>query len=108
MTDRIQTPKHEGMVTIVTDKHIADIDQIARDIYSFAAQKISSFIEDEQGRREQYPIDAQRASIYLLGNAIAALDQSVQDECIKVQNKHLRSVINTIRHMTPTSKGPLN
>ena len=101
----------------MAEKHLTDIDQVARDIYTFAAQKINAFIEDEALREEQYPAEAQledfhliaeRASIYLLGNAIAAMDESVQEECIRVHNKHLRSAINAIRSTSRGFNGPIN
>ena len=101
----------------MAQRHIDDIDQVAREIYSFAAQRINAFMEKEQQHREQYPVASQledfhliaeRASIYLMGNAIAALDESVQEECIEVQNKHLRAVISTIRSMSVAPNGPIN
>ena len=101
----------------MTEKHIADLDEVARSIYNYAANQITAFIEREYGAKPDGPLDnqledfhliAERASIYLMGNALAIMDEEAEEESILVQNKHLRSMIRTIRNMAQTTNGPLN
>ena len=93
-----------------TAKRLQKIDDEARNIYNFAASKISAFMEKEYSQSSEgtlpdqigdFHLFAERACVYLMGNVLALLDPSVEDEAILTLNKHIRSMTRTIRQMTP-------
>ena len=101
----------------MTQKHISDIDQVARDIYNYAANHITAFLQQEYGSQqgdtlgqqmEDFHLIAERASVYLMGNVLAIMDESAQEESIAVQNQHLRKMIIMLRGMTAPTNGILN
>ncbi len=101
----------------MTQKHIEKIDIEARDIYNYAAGKISAFMQKEYSNASgetlsdqigDFHLIAERACVYLMGNVLAMLNPSEEEEAIQTLNKHLHSMVRTIRQMTPDSNGKLN
>lgn len=91
-------------------KHLEKIDSEARDIYNYAADKVSAFMQKEHGQSSEntlsdqindFHLIAERACVYLMGNVLAMLDPAVEEEAMLTLNKHIRSMARTIRNMTP-------
>lgn len=101
----------------MTENHLEKIDAQARKIYNYAADSISSFLRSEyerlpddtlQNQIGDFHLIAERTCVYMMGNVLAMLDPSVEEEAILTLNKHLRSMARTIRQMTPDPNGKLN
>ena len=101
----------------MTEKHLERIDAEARRIYDYAADTISSFMQKEYEKTpedtladqiDDFHLIAERACVYLMGNVLAVLDPSAEEEALLTLNKHLRSMVRTIRQMTPDPNGKLN
>ncbi len=101
----------------MTDMRLEKIDAQARKIYNFAADSISSFLQREYEKAPENSIKkqigdfhliAERTCVYLMGNVLAVLDPSVEEETILTLNKHLRSMARAIRQMAPDPNGKLN
>ncbi len=98
----------------MTEQHLSELDQLARDIYDYAASKLTDYFLKEYGNRkrgsfdeqmEDFHLVAERASIYLMGNVLAIMNEATVEESIAVHNKHLRSMVQTIRSMSANTNG---
>ena len=101
----------------MTDEHLTAVDNVARDIYNYAAGRITAFLQETYSQSAEgavseqfndFHLIAERACVYIMGNYLAVSDTSAEEDSIKMLNKHLRSMANTIRQMAPDPNGMLN
>ena len=101
----------------MNEKQLEKVDNEARDIYNFAAGKISAYLkkeyEDTPGNTlhdqiAEFHLIAERTCVYIMGNVLSMLNTEAAEEAILTLNKHIRSMAQALRHMTPEPNGRLN
>ena len=82
-------------------KHQAELTAIAEKIYDFAADEIQEYINRTYGgnkentlaaQLEDFHVIADTAASYLMGNAMAMVDESCWNDDLKTLNTHVRQI----------------
>lgn len=85
----------------MTKKHQAELNAIAERIYDLAANEIQDYINmtyrKNQGNTlsqqlEDFHVVADTAASYLMGNAMAMVDESCWNNDLKTLNTHVRQI----------------
>ncbi len=85
----------------MTKKHQAELTTVAEKIYDLAANEIQTYINKTYGGQQENSLAAQledfhviadTASSYLMGNAMAMVEESCWDDDLKTLNTHVRQI----------------
>ena len=85
----------------MTKKHYAELTEVARQIYDNAAETIQTYIAKTYGSRKENTLSEQledfhtiadEVAAYLMGNAIAMIDEPYWDEDLKTLNQHVKQI----------------
>lgn len=85
----------------MTKKHQAELNAIAERIYDLAANEIQDYINKTYGKNqgntlsqqlEDFHVVADTAASYLMGNAMAMVDESCWNDDLKTLNTHVRQI----------------
>ncbi len=85
----------------MTKKHQAELTTVAEKIYNLAANEIQMYINKTYGGKQENSLSAQledfhviadTASSYLMGNAMAMVEESCWDNDLKTLNTHVRQI----------------
>ena len=97
-------------------KHMEELERVAGEIYDLAADRITEYCrkkyaderEDTVGQQlEDYISIADQVSAYLLGNALALVDPSTDEEELAGFAEHIRKVAAYVR-LRSEENGELN
>lgn len=101
----------------MTKKHQAELTTIAEKIYNYAANEIQEYINMTYGGRlentlaaqlEDFHIIADTASSYLMGNAMAMVEESCWNDDLKTLNTHVRQMATYVASNQRAELGPKN
>ena len=85
----------------MTKKHHAELTGVASRIYDQAAGEIQAYITERYGNRKENTLPEQledfhtiaaELSAFLMGNAIAMIDEPYWDDDLKSMNQHIKQV----------------
>lgn len=101
----------------MTKKHHAELTTIAEKIYDFAANEIQVYINKAYGENqnntladqlEDFHVIADTAASYLMGNAMAMVDESCWKDDLKTLNTHVRQIATYVASNQKAELGPKN
>lgn len=101
----------------MTKKHQAELTAIAEKIYDLAANEIQAYINKAYGEKqentlaqqlEDFHVIADEASAYLMGNAMAMVDESCWNDDLKTLNGHIRQIATYVASNQRAELGPKN
>ena len=96
-------------------KHQTELTAVAEKIYNFAASEIQSFINKTYGKNlentlaaqlEDFHVIADTASSYLMGNAMAMVEESCWNDDLKTSNTHVRQIATYVAGNQRAELGP--
>ena len=99
----------------MTKKHQAELTKVAEKIYDLAANEIQSYINKAYGDKqentlaqqlEDFHVIADEASSYLMGNAMAMVDESCWNDDLKTLNGHIRQIATYVASSQHEELGP--
>lgn len=99
----------------MTKKHQAELTAVAERIYDLAANEIQSYINKTYGKNEgntlaaqleDFHVIADTASSYLMGNAMAMVDESCWNDDLKTLNIHVRQIATYVAGNQQAELGP--
>ena len=99
----------------MTKKHQAELTIVAERIYDLAANEIQSYINKtycgKQGNTlaaqlEDFHVIADTASSYLMGNAMAMVEESCWDNDLNTLNTHVRQIAKYVAGNQRAEFGP--
>lgn len=85
----------------MTKKHQAELTAVAEKIYDLAVNEIQTYINKAFGGKKENTLEAQledfhiiadEAAAYLMGNAMAMVDESCWNDDLKTLNGHIRQI----------------
>lgn len=88
-------------MTKTTRKHQAELTKVAEKIYDLAANEIQAYINKTYGGKQENTLEAQledfhvianEVAAYLMGNAMAMVDESCWNDDLKTLNGHIRQI----------------
>ena len=101
----------------MTRKHQAELTKVAERIYDLAANEIQSYINKAYGSRQENTLEHQLEDIhviadevaaYLMGNAMATVDESCWEDDLKTLNGHIRQIAEYVASNQRAELGPKN
>lgn len=96
-------------------KHQVELTAVAEKIYDFAANEIQTFINKTYGKNqentladqlEDFHVIADTASSYLMGNAMAMVEESCWNDDLKTLNTHVRQIATYVTSNQRAELGP--
>ena len=96
-------------------KHQAELTAVAERIYNLAANEIQGYINKTYSKKkdntlaeqlEDFHIIADTASSYLMGNAMAMVEESCWDNDLKTLNQHVRQIATYVASNQRAELGP--
>lgn len=99
----------------MTKKHQAELTTVAERIYDFAANEIQCYINNTYGKNQENTLSAQledfhviadTAASYLMGNAMAMVDESCWNDDLKTLNTHVRQIAIYVASNQQAELGP--
>lgn len=101
----------------MTRKHQTELTKVAERIYDLAANEIQSYINKAYGSRqentleqqlEDFHVIADEVAAYLMGNAMATVDESCWEDDLKTLNGHIRQIAEYAASNQRAELGPKN
>ena len=101
----------------VDKKHHEELTAVASAIYDKAADEIQAYIQKKYGSKkentlvqqmEDFHIIADEVSAYLVGNAMAMVDESCWDDDLKTLNKHIQQIATYVAGAQKAQLGPVS
>jgi len=101
----------------MTKKHQTELTAVAEKIYDLAANEIQTYINKTYGKNqentlaqqlEDFHVIADTAASYLMGNAMAMVDESCWDNDLKTLNQHVRQIATYVAGAQSAELGPKN
>ncbi len=101
----------------MTKKHHSDLVRIAEKIYDLAANEIQAYINQTYGTRtentlaeqlEDFHVIADEVAAYLMGNAMAMVDESYWNDDLQTLNQHVRQVATYVASNQAAELAPKN
>ena len=98
-------------------KHQAELTKVAEKIYDIAANEIQDYINKTYSGKpentlaaqlEDFHVIADTASSYLMGNAMAMVEESCWDNDLKTLNLHVRQIAKYVAGNQQAELGPKN
>ena len=98
-------------------KHQAELTKVAEKIYDLAANEIQLYINKTYSKKqentlaaqlEDFHIIADEATAYLMGNAMAMVDESCWNDDLKTLNTHIRQIAAYVASNQRAELGPKN
>lgn len=98
-------------------KHHEELTAVASAIYDKAAEEIQTYIIKKYGQNkdntlvqqmEDFHIIADEAAAYLMGNAMAMVDESCWDGDLKTLNQHIRQIAKYVAGAQKAQLGPVS
>lgn len=102
---------------MIDKKHIQELEKVAEEIYDFAANKISVYINETYGNNpddteiqqlQDFLIIADEVSAYVMGNAMALTDPKHDEGNISELVAHIEQIANYVRREQIDMKRPIN
>ena len=99
----------------MTKKHQAELTAVAEKIYDLAANEIQAYINKTYSKNqenrlaqqlEDFHVIADTASSYLMGNAMAMVDESCWNDDLKTLNTHVRQIATYVASNQRAELGP--
>ncbi len=99
----------------MTKKHQTELTIVAERIYDYAADAIQAYIKKTYGKNQENTLAAQledfhviadTAASYLMGNAMAMVDESCWIEDLKTLNTHVRQIATYVASNQRAELGP--
>ena len=99
----------------MTKKHQAELTAVAEKIYDLAANEIQAYINKTYGKNqentltqqvEDFHVIADTASSYLMGNAMAMVEESCWNDDLKTLNTHVRQIATYVASNQRAELGP--
>ena len=99
----------------MTKAHQTELTQIARKRYDLAANELQAYINktycEKQGNTlalqlEDFHLIADEVSAYLMGNAMAMVDESCWNDDLKTLNTHIRQIATYVASNQQAELGP--
>ena len=99
----------------MTKKHQAELSIIAEKIYNYAANEIQNYINKTYGENqsntlasqlEDFHVIADTAASYLMGNAMAMVEESCWNDDLKTLNTHARQIATYVASSQRAELGP--
>ena len=99
----------------MTKKHQAELTAVAERIYDLAANEIQAYINKTYSGKqentladqlEDFHVIADTASSYLMGNAMAMVEESCWDNDLKTLNTHVRQIAKYVAGNQQAELGP--
>ena len=96
-------------------KHHAELTTVAEKIYDFAANEIQAYINKTYGadqgntladQLEDFHVIADTAASYLMGNAMAMVEESCWNDDLKTLNTHVRQIATYVASNQRAELGP--
>ena len=101
----------------MTKKHQAELTGVAEKIYDLAANEIQAYINKTYGKNqentleqqlEDFHVIADTAASYLMGNAMAMVDESCWNDDLKTLNTHVRQIASYVASSQRAELRPKN
>lgn len=101
----------------MTKKHQAELTKVAEKIYDLAANEIQVYINKAYGNKqentlaqqlEDFHIIADEVAAYLMGNAMAMVDETCWTDDLKTLNGHIRQIAEYVASNQRAELGPKN
>ena len=98
-------------------KHQSELTKVAEKIYEFAANEIQDYINKTYGKNKENTLAAQledfhvisdTVSSYLMGNAMAMVDESCWNDDLKTLSTHVRQIATYVASNQRAELGPKN
>ncbi len=99
----------------MTKKHQDQLTAVAEKIYDLAANEIQAYINKTYGKNqdntlalqlEDFHVIADTAASYLMGNAMAMVEESCWNDDLKTLNTHVRQIATYVASSQRTELGP--
>ena len=99
----------------MTKKHQNELTLVAQKIYDMAANEIQSYINKTYGGKqentlaqqlEDFHVIADEVSAYLMGNAMAMVDETCWADDLKTLNEHIRTIATYVAGNQAAELGP--
>lgn len=99
----------------MTKKHQTELTTVAEKIYDFAAETIQTYINKTYGKNQENTLAAQledfhviadTAASYLMGNAMAMVEESCWNDDLKTLNTHVRQIATYVANNQRAELGP--
>ena len=99
----------------MTKKHQAELTAVAEKIYDLAANEIQAYINKTYGKNqentltqqvEDFHVIADTASSYLMGNAMAMVEESCWNDDLRTLNTHVRQIATYVASNQRAELGP--
>ena len=96
-------------------KHQAELTAVAERIYDYAADAIQAYINKTYGKNqentlavqlEDFHVIADTAASYLMGNAMAMVEESCWNDDLKTLNIHIRQIATYVASNQRAELGP--
>ena len=100
----------------MTKKHQNELSLLAQKIYDMAANEIQAYINKTYGGKqentleqqlEDFHVIADDVSAYLMGNAMAMVDESCWADDLKTLNEHVKTVAKYVVSNQTAALGPV-
>lgn len=101
----------------MTKKHQVELTAVAEKIYDLAANEIQSYINKTYGGKQENTLAAQledfhviadEVAAYLMGNAMAMVDETCWNDDLKTLNAHVRQIAAYVASSQRAELGPKN
>ena len=101
----------------MTKKHQDELTKVAEKIYDLAANEIQAYITKTYGGRqgdtmaqqlEDFHVIPDETAAYLMGNAMAMMDESCWNDDLKTLNGHIRQIAEYVAGNQAAELGPKN
>ena len=101
----------------MTKKHQAELTAVAEKIYDLAANEIQAYINKTYGGKQENTLAAQledfhviadEVAAYLMGNAMAMVDETCWNDDLKTLNAHVRQIAAYVASSQRAELGPKN
>ncbi len=101
----------------MTKKHQAELTKVAEKIYDLAANEIQAYINKAYGNKqentlaqqlEDFHVIADEVAAYLMGNAMAMVDETCWADDLKTLNGHIRQIAEYVAGNQKAELGPKN
>ena len=101
----------------MTDKHAAELSKIAEKIYDYAANEIQAYINKTYGDKKELMLEQQlqdfhviadEVASYLMGNAMALVDENYWGDDLKTLNGHIRQIAEYVASKQKAELGKKN
>ncbi len=101
----------------MTKKHQTELTKVAEKIYDFAANEIQTYINKVYGSKqentltqqmEDFHVIADEVSAYLMGNAMAMVEETCWANDLKTLNGHIRQIAEYVASNQKAEMGSKN